>query len=66
MTHALLHDPGVQKILIEPHLKERLQLQSSKVRFQGSRAARHDDHVHVCKFSDHARSVDAFSSYADV
>ena len=47
MVQTLLADPAVQKILIEPHLKERLRLQSSKVRFQGCRAARHDDHVHV-------------------
>lgn len=47
MVQALLTDPAVQKILIEPHLKERLHLQSAKVRFQGCRAARHDDHVHV-------------------
>jgi hypothetical protein len=44
---TLLAEPAVQKILIEPHLKERLRLQSSKVRFQGCHAARHDDHVHV-------------------
>ncbi len=47
MVQTLLAEPTVQKILIEPHLKDRLRLQSSKVRFQGCRAARHDDHVHV-------------------
>ncbi len=47
MVQSLIADPSVQKILLEPHLKERLRLQSSKVRFQGCRAARHDDHVHV-------------------
>lgn len=47
MTQTLLADPVVQKILIEPHLKERFRLQSPKVRFQGCGAARHDDHVHV-------------------
>ena len=39
--------PKVEKIFIEPHLKQRLQLESSKVRFQGCRSVRHDDHIHV-------------------
>ncbi|MDP2604663.1 MAG: hypothetical protein Q8S00_19065, partial [Deltaproteobacteria bacterium] len=47
VAQTLLNDAAVQKIFIEPHLKERLQLESSKVRFQGCRAARHDDHLHV-------------------
>ena len=47
MVQTVFAEPTVQKILIEPHLKERLRLQSSKVRFQGCHAARHDDHVHV-------------------
>jgi hypothetical protein len=47
MAQTLLAEPTVQKMLIEPHLKARLRLQSSKVRFQGCGAARHDDHIHV-------------------
>jgi murein endopeptidase len=39
--------PEVEKILIEQHLIERLKITSNKVRFQGCRAARHDDHFHV-------------------
>lgn len=38
---------GVEKILLEPHLRRRFALPPSVVRFQGCRAARHDDHVHV-------------------
>ena len=38
---------GVEKIFIEPHLKESLGIASDKVRFQGCRAARHDDHIHI-------------------
>lgn len=38
---------GVRKLLLEPHLKSRLGLSSDLVRFQGCRAARHDDHVHI-------------------
>ena len=38
---------GVEKILLEPHLRARFALPPSVVRFQGCRAARHNDHVHV-------------------
>ncbi len=41
-------DKSVQKILLEPHLKQRLDLTKyDKIRFQGCKAARHDDHIHV-------------------
>lgn len=45
LTH-LADDPRVGKILLEPHLKAKLGLTSPKIRFQGCRAARHDDHIH--------------------
>ena len=38
---------GTGKIFIEPHLKARLGLTSSKIRFHGCQAVRHDDHIHV-------------------
>jgi len=38
---------GVEKILLEPHLKTRLALQNNIIRFQGCQAARHDDHIHL-------------------
>jgi energy-coupling factor transporter transmembrane protein EcfT len=41
-----LHD-NLGKIFIEPHLKIRLGLTSSKIRFHGCQAVRHDDHIHV-------------------
>lgn len=44
---ALSADGRIGKILIEPHLERRLGVQSAKLRFQGCRAARHDDHIHV-------------------
>jgi hypothetical protein len=37
---------GVEKIFIEPHLAERLNIKHGRIRFQGCRAARHDDHIH--------------------
>lgn len=38
---------GIGKILIEPHLKTRMKLQSKKIRLHGCQAVRHDDHIHV-------------------
>jgi hypothetical protein len=43
----LAEDDRVGKIFIEPHLKLRLGIENSKIRFQGCRAARHDDHIHI-------------------
>jgi len=37
----------LEKVFIEPHLKNALGITDSHVRFQGCRAARHDDHLHV-------------------
>lgn len=50
MTAALQllsDDDRIGKIFIEPHLKDRFGAQSDKIRFQGCRAARHDDHIHI-------------------
>lgn len=50
MRAALLHlagDSRVAKILIEPHVAQTLDVTHSKIRFQGCRAARHDDHIHI-------------------
>lgn len=38
---------GVGKVFVEPHLAERLGVSGDVIRFQGCRAARHDDHIHV-------------------
>ncbi|MEM1002695.1 MAG: hypothetical protein AAGH46_08600, partial [Bacteroidota bacterium] len=37
----------IDKIFVEPHLKKRMAIHSSKVRFHGCRAVRHDDHIHL-------------------
>lgn len=47
MIELLADERQVKKILLEPHLKDKLSLTSDKIRFQGYRAARHDDHIHV-------------------
>ncbi len=44
---ALIKNPQIKKIFIEPHLKQRLKLeQYDKIRFHGCAAVRHDDHIH--------------------
>jgi hypothetical protein len=43
----LTKDPRVAKIFVEPPLAARMGLADPKVRFQGCRAARHDDHIHI-------------------
>ncbi|MGB1234444.1 MAG: hypothetical protein ACPG5U_01775 [Planktomarina sp.] len=43
----LSNDPRVTKAFVEPHLKTRFGLTAPKIRFQGCRAARHDDHIHI-------------------
>lgn len=47
MITMFAEDPRIGKILLEPHLKTSLSLENDKIRFQGCRAARHDDHIHV-------------------
>jgi len=38
---------GIEKVFVEPHIAARLRLASPVIRFQGCRAARHDDHIHI-------------------
>ncbi len=47
LLEAILDSPGFGKIFIEPHLKERLGVHDKRIRFQGCRAVRHDDHIHI-------------------
>jgi len=42
----ILKEDAISKIFIEPHLKNRLNLRNSKIRFHGCGAVRHDDHIH--------------------
>jgi len=44
---ALLSHEAVEKVFLEPHLKQRMKLLNNKVRFQGCNSVRHDDHIHV-------------------
>ncbi len=43
---AIVHQKEIGKVFIEPHLKNRLGVQNSKIRFHGCHAVRHDDHIH--------------------
>lgn len=47
LVRALLDDPRVGKLFLEPPLAARLGVSGDRLRFQGCRAARHDDHIHV-------------------
>lgn len=47
LVNSFVSHDGLGKIFIEPHLKTRLGLTSSKIRFHGCQAVRHDDHIHV-------------------
>jgi len=45
---SLTKKRSVQRIFIEPHLKERFGMQGNeKIRFHGCWAVRHDDHLHM-------------------
>lgn len=47
LIQAILVEPQLEKLFIEPHLKDRLNLKHSKIRFHGCHAVRHDDHIHI-------------------
>lgn len=48
MTRLFGKHPHVRRVLIEPYLKKRLQLDDlNKLRHHGCNAVRHDDHIHV-------------------
>jgi hypothetical protein len=47
MVNCFTTAQAVEKVFIEPHLKQRLDLTNSKISFHGCQAVRHDDHLHV-------------------
>ncbi len=46
VLRILSRDHRIGRIFLEPHLVKTLGVASPKIRFQGCRAARHDDHIH--------------------
>nr|WP_321406638.1 hypothetical protein [uncultured Carboxylicivirga sp.] len=47
LMQVILLNKGIEKVFIEPHLKSRLGIIDSRVRFQGCKSVRHDDHIHI-------------------
>lgn len=47
LVQILAADPRIAKLFLEPPMAESLSLNGQKLRFQGCRAARHDDHLHI-------------------
>ncbi|MGB0862720.1 MAG: hypothetical protein ACPG19_13685 [Saprospiraceae bacterium] len=47
LIQAILKNKNLGKLFIEPHLKTRMNLNDSRIRFHGCRAVRHDDHIHI-------------------
>lgn len=47
VINSILKQSSLEKIFIEPHLKQRLNLTNAKIRYHGCRAVRHDDHIHI-------------------
>lgn len=47
LMNSILKEQLIGKVFIEKHLKVRLGLQDERLRFQGCRAVRHDDHIHI-------------------
>lgn len=46
LINRLVSNNRSHKLLIEPHLKSRMNLSHNKIRFQGCHSVRHDDHIH--------------------
>ncbi|MCF6347521.1 MAG: hypothetical protein L3J20_04375 [Flavobacteriaceae bacterium] len=47
LINNILKNRSLGKLFIEPHLKQRLNLTNSRIRYHGCRAVRHDDHIHI-------------------
>jgi len=47
LINTILKSSKLGKLFIEPHLKSRMSLKDSRIRYHGCRAVRHDDHIHI-------------------
>jgi hypothetical protein len=47
LIESVLNNSSLEKLFIEPHLKKRMGLIDSRIRYHGCRAVRHDDHIHL-------------------
>jgi len=47
LIESILANQDLGKLFIEPHLKNRMNLTNSRIRYHGCKAVRHDDHIHL-------------------
>ena len=47
LINSILKNQSLGKLFIEPHLKSRMSLNDTRIRYHGCRAVRHDDHIHI-------------------
>lgn len=47
LIQAILKNKSIEKIFVEPHLRNRLNISDGRMRYHGCRAVRHDDHIHI-------------------
>ncbi len=47
LINTVLKNDSLGKLFIEPHLKDRMNLNHQKMKYHGCRAVRHDDHIHI-------------------
>jgi hypothetical protein len=47
LLEEVLAETSIHKVLMEPHIQRTLGVSDGRLRFQGCRAARHDDHIHI-------------------
>ncbi len=47
LINSILRQSALEKLFIEPHMKNRLNLNHTKVWYHACHAVRHDDHIHI-------------------
>jgi len=47
LIKSILKNRNLEKLFIEPHLKNRMNLTDNRIRYHGCKAVRHDDHIHI-------------------
>lgn len=47
LLQSIVKQADIEKVYLEPHLVNRLQVNNAKIRFHGCGAVRHDDHLHL-------------------
>ncbi|WP_299677996.1 hypothetical protein [uncultured Dokdonia sp.] len=47
LLQLIAQEASISKIFIEPHLRDRMNINHVKIRYHGCKAVRHDDHIHI-------------------